>query len=54
MNDEDLAPAVEHLKKGGDVAIPKDGLGTGLALLHENAPETLNYLKQRIRELYAL
>lgn len=33
------------------VVLPRDGFGTGLAKLKENAPETLNYINQRIEVL---
>ena len=35
---------------GRPVVLPKDGLGTGLAKLKENAPRTYAYLKQRLLE----
>ena len=43
--------ADEHLRHGGDVVIPADGLGTGLAQLPSRAPEVLAYIETRIREL---
>jgi len=31
--------------------MPKDGIGTGLALLKSNAPKTWKYLQQQLKEL---
>ena len=33
------------------IVVPRDGLGTGLAMLEENAPNTLRYLNQWIEHL---
>ncbi|AEQ32694.1 hypothetical protein CE11_00477 [Megavirus courdo11] len=38
-------------KKYDYVVLPRDGFGTGLAKLKENAPETLNHINQRIEFL---
>jgi len=56
MNDRDLAKNksiidadIAKIKATGKpVVLPKDGLGTGLAKLKEKAPQTYNYLKQRL------
>ncbi len=45
--DEDIA---KIKATGKDVVFPKDGLGTGLAKLKEKAPQTYQYLKQRLLE----
>lgn len=37
-----------HLRKGGTVVIPEDGLGTGLSELPTRAPQTYGYLRQLI------
>ena len=58
MNDKDLAKNkavidgdIAKIKATGkDVVFPKDGLGTGLAKLKEKAPQTYEYLKQRLLE----
>ena len=43
--------AIEKIKADGrTVVLPKDGLGTGLAKLKEKAPDTYDYLKQRLLE----
>ncbi len=43
---------LEHwLKKGHNVAIPADGLGTGLAELPARAPRIHAYIEGRIRQL---
>ncbi len=56
MNDKDLVKNkavidsdIAKIKATGKtVVLPKDGLGTGLAKLKEKAPQTYNYLKQRL------
>ena len=43
--------AIEKIKADGRVVVlPKDGLGTGLAKMQEKAPDTYQYLKQRLLE----
>lgn len=49
--DDDLAPAYQHLRKGGLLVIPEDGLGTGLSQLPTRAPELDAYLKQELERL---
>lgn len=49
--DEDLAPVKEHLKVGGIVIVPADGIGTGLASLREHAPRTFSYLEGELMKL---
>lgn len=39
------------LKQGNNVAIPADGLGTGLAELPKRAPRIHAYIEERIRQL---
>lgn len=51
MIDEDLAPAYKHLREGGVVVIPSDGLGTGLSELPTRAPLVNDFLTQRLRHL---
>lgn len=36
----DLGPAIDHLRAGGILVIPEDGLGTGLSELPQRAPRT--------------
>ena len=49
--DKDLDPAFKHAMKGGMIACPLSGLGTGLADLPNRAPRVFAYLKKRISEL---
>jgi hypothetical protein len=42
---EDFSLVIEHLENGGYVVYPLDGIGTGLANLHENAPKTLRFIQ---------
>lgn len=49
--DADLAPVFEHVKKGGLVVYPLDGIGTGLACLEQSSPITFAHLQKRIKEL---
>lgn len=51
MIDEDLDPAIDHLKAGGIVVIPTDGLGTGLSKLPEKAPQVYAFLVERLEQL---
>lgn len=39
------------LKQGYYIALPKNGLGTGLAKLEEKAPETNKHLLKRLKQL---
>lgn len=41
----------EKIKEGYFIALPKDGLGTGLAKLKEKAPKTNEYLLNKIEKL---
>lgn len=45
--DEDFARIPDDI----DIIIPSDGIGTGLALLDQQAPKTFNYLKSKLKEL---
>lgn len=49
--DHDLIRAFDHLKAGGLVVIPTDGLGTGLSELPQRAPQTNAYLVSRLEDL---
>ncbi|MDW9531947.1 hypothetical protein RWE87_13775 [Sinorhizobium meliloti] len=51
MIDEDLEPVIDHLRSGGTVVIPADGLGTGLSRLPETSPIIFNYLEERLAYL---
>ena len=48
---EDFETIFMHLDNDGIVVIPKDGIGTGLAKLKDNAPLTLNFIDSLIKEL---
>jgi hypothetical protein len=49
--DADLAPAFDHLRRGGEVVYPAAGLGTGLSELQARAPNVFAYLQERIEAL---
>ena len=49
--DDDMKPLFEHVKAGGIVIWPADGIGTGLADLANRAPETMDYLKEKLSAL---
>ena len=46
-----LSSAIAHLKQGGLVVIPLDGLGTGLSQLPTRAPNLNAFLERRLQEL---
>ena len=48
MIDEDIQEALSHNKQ---IVIPSAGIGTGLARLSENAPDTFAYLQERLQGL---
>ena len=49
--EEDLTRAFEHVKRGGIIVLPLDGLGSGLSELPKRAPRTNAYLLERLRAL---
>jgi hypothetical protein len=49
--DQDMKPLFDHVKAGGIVIWPADGIGTGLANLPLAAPETFDYLQQKLAAL---
>ena len=51
---EDFQRVVDHIKNGGKVVIPQDGLGTGLSDLSNKAPKTLAYIEAVLVRLEAL
>lgn len=51
MIEEDLEPAIAHLRAGGILVIPLDGLGSGLSRLPEKAPRVNEFLEDRLEEL---
>ena len=48
---QDLSRVVDHLKTGGEVVFPTDGLGTGLSLLPKTAPKSYQVLADMINGL---
>lgn len=51
---EDFIPAFNHVKAGGFVVIPLDGLGTGLSKLPTCAPRVFEFLEEKIKALELL
>jgi hypothetical protein len=49
--DIDMKPLFDHLKNGGIVVWPTDGIGTGLAGLPVYAPMTFEYIQQKLAAL---
>ena len=43
--------AIAKIPKDRDLVMPKDGIGTGRALLKQNAPKTWSYLQQELGKL---
>jgi hypothetical protein len=50
-NTEAMIRLIGHLKKGGLVVWPKDGIGTGLARLAEKAPHIAQYYREMLAAL---
>ena len=46
----DFEPALEHLKSGGILVCPSDGLGTGLSELSTRAPRLLALIREYIQQ----
>lgn len=51
MIDDDFSSVEGFLENGDTVIFPEDGFGTGLALLKDNAPKTLEYINTWIEYL---
>lgn len=49
--DEAFRRASEHLRAGGVVVLPRDGLGTGRAELPRRAPVVMAYIEDHVRRL---
>ena len=47
----DFAPVIDHLKRGGVVVIPLDGLGTGLSELSRRAPRVADFLDRYVQNI---
>lgn len=52
--ESDLKQIADHLKAGGNVVWPRDGIGTGLADLPNRAPKIWEYLEERRINLEAI
>ena len=48
---DDLEPVREHLRAGGIVVVPLDGLGTGLSDMPNRCPQTFAYLERQLARL---
>lgn len=46
--DRDMKPLFEHLKNGGIIIFPSDGIGSGLARLQSASPDTWDYLQEKL------
>lgn len=51
MVDEDFRPLFEHVRLGGIVVWPSDGIGTGLSRLPELAPTMDEYIRGKLAAL---
>jgi hypothetical protein len=49
--EEDLGRVKAHLRRGGMVVIPIDGLGTGFSQMDRRCPRTFNVLNQSLDSL---
>ena len=49
--DQDLGRAFSHVRRGGIVVCPSDGLGTDRAELPDRAPRIFDHIRARIKEL---
>lgn len=52
--DEDLARVKAHLRRGGIVVVPTDGLGTNRADMERRCPKTFHVLQQSLASLEAV
>jgi hypothetical protein len=52
--EDDLARVRSHLRRGGIVIIPTDGLGTGHAQMERRCPRTFYVLQQSLASLDAV
>ena len=51
MIEEDLSRVKAHLRRGGTVIIPSDGIGTNRADMEKRCPKTFNVLRQMLSSL---
>jgi hypothetical protein len=49
--DNDMKPLFEHVKQGGIVVWPTDGIGTGLSALPTYSPSTFAHIEQKLAAL---
>ncbi len=47
----DLLPVINHLKDGGVIVIPYDGIGSGLSKMEQHCPRTYEYLLKALEAL---
>lgn len=52
--DRDMQRVFDHVRKGGTVVFPRDGIGTGRAALPTRAPTVMEHIRKRVRELVKL
>ncbi len=52
--EEDLTRAKAHLRRGGILVIPLDGIGTGFAQMEKRCPKTFNVLRQSLDSLHVI
>lgn len=49
--EQDLARVKSHLRRGGIVVVPSDGIGTGFAQMEKRCPKTFFMLQQSLASL---
>ncbi|UTC29925.1 hypothetical protein BAJUN_03230 [Bajunvirus bajun] len=49
--DQDFKKAFEHVKAGGILIWPTDGIGTGISELPKRAPTTMTYIEDKLTAL---
>ncbi len=52
--DTDMKPLFDHVKGGGIVIWPADGIGTGLARMQICSPTTFEYLEEKLAALIVI
>lgn len=51
MIEEDLSRVKSHLRRGGSVVLPTDGIGTNRADMEKRCPKTFHVLRQSLESL---
>lgn len=49
--EEDLGRVKSHLRRGGVIIVPSDGIGTGFSQMEKRCPRTFNVLRQSLATL---